>query len=423
MPKLSLRQPRYCHHRATGLACCYLGGRVVYLGPYGSPESKREYKRVLADWLSPTTETKSDEAPAGGKHVAVPKSVALSEVIQRFREHAKAYYRESRENHNLRDAIRPLRVMFGKLDANEIRASHLRQVRDEMVKSGLARRTVNDRVNRIRRLFRWAVAEDLVEPMVLERLRALEPLRWGRGGVERAPVKPVNWERVERTLPYLTEMTRAMVLVGWHSGARPGELTSLSTSMIDTAGSVWVARLTRHKNQHRGQIRELLFGPQAQAALTPWLLPKRPDEPIFSPKRIDPRRKRGARKPGREYGRSGLNTAVRRACEKAFVHPELKAILDRPAPDGGYAQIKAWRKARDAEVRTWKRKNRDALREWEGAHYWSPNQLRHAAATRLREQHGIEAAQVALGHAKPDTTLIYSAAAKARAIEAIRLVG
>jgi integrase len=54
---------------------------------------------------------------------------------------------------------------------------------------------------------------------------------------------------------------------------------------------------------------------------------------------------------------------------------------------------------------------------------WSPNQLRHAAATRLRELHGIEAAQVALGHARPDTTLIYSNAARAWALEAIKLVG
>jgi integrase len=54
---------------------------------------------------------------------------------------------------------------------------------------------------------------------------------------------------------------------------------------------------------------------------------------------------------------------------------------------------------------------------------WSPNQLRHAAATRLRELHGIEAAQVVLGHARPDTTLIYTSTARARAIEAIRNVG
>jgi len=40
---------------------------------------------------------------------------------------------------------------------------------------------------------------------------------------------------------------------------------------------------------------------------------------------------------------------------------------------------------------------------------WSPNRLRHQAATKLNADHGIESAQLILGHARPDTTLIYVA--------------
>ena len=39
---------------------------------------------------------------------------------------------------------------------------------------------------------------------------------------------------------------------------------------------------------------------------------------------------------------------------------------------------------------------------------WSPNRLRHTAATEFRKQFGLESAQVVLGHAKPNTTLIYA---------------
>ena len=39
---------------------------------------------------------------------------------------------------------------------------------------------------------------------------------------------------------------------------------------------------------------------------------------------------------------------------------------------------------------------------------WTPNQLRHTAATTLREQSGLEAAWAVLGHDRPDTTLIYA---------------
>ncbi len=43
-----------------------------------------------------------------------------------------------------------------------------------------------------------------------------------------------------------------------------------------------------------------------------------------------------------------------------------------------------------------------------GVEPWSPNQLRHAKATELRREFGIEAAQVTLGHSSPRTTEIYA---------------
>jgi integrase len=39
---------------------------------------------------------------------------------------------------------------------------------------------------------------------------------------------------------------------------------------------------------------------------------------------------------------------------------------------------------------------------------WHPNQLRHTHASEVRRVFGIEAAQVALGHARADVTQIYA---------------
>ena len=39
---------------------------------------------------------------------------------------------------------------------------------------------------------------------------------------------------------------------------------------------------------------------------------------------------------------------------------------------------------------------------------WSPNRLRHTAATEIRRTFGLEAAQVALGHSQADVTQIYA---------------
>ena len=48
------------------------------------------------------------------------------------------------------------------------------------------------------------------------------------------------------------------------------------------------------------------------------------------------------------------------------------------------------------------------LKKWQSEHRWSPNQLRHTAATEIRREFGLEGAQVALGHASADVTQIYA---------------
>ena len=55
--------------------------------------------------------------------------------------------------------------------------------------------------------------------------------------------------------------------------------------------------------------------------------------------------------------------------------------------------------------------------------HWHPNQLRHTAATMIRKEFGLEAAQVILGHSKADTTQIYAERDAAKAIEIIRKIG
>jgi integrase len=39
---------------------------------------------------------------------------------------------------------------------------------------------------------------------------------------------------------------------------------------------------------------------------------------------------------------------------------------------------------------------------------WTPHRIRHTRATAIRKEFDIEAAQIILGHSKPDTTLVYA---------------
>ena len=54
---------------------------------------------------------------------------------------------------------------------------------------------------------------------------------------------------------------------------------------------------------------------------------------------------------------------------------------------------------------------------------WSPNRLRHSAATEIRKQFGLEAAQVTLGHATADVSQIYAERDLTLAVEVMRKIG
>ena len=43
-----------------------------------------------------------------------------------------------------------------------------------------------------------------------------------------------------------------------------------------------------------------------------------------------------------------------------------------------------------------------------GVPHWHPNQLRHLFATEVRKDHGLEAAQVLLGHSRANVTEVYA---------------
>ena len=55
------------------------------------------------------------------------------------------------------------------------------------------------------------------------------------------------------------------------------------------------------------------------------------------------------------------------------------------------------------------------LEPGEGVPDWTPHQLRHSAATRLRKDHDIEAARLVLGHTSAAVTEIYAEIDKAKA--------
>lgn len=115
---------------------------------------------------------------------------------------------------------------------------------------------------RVRRMFRWAVSEELCPSDVLQALVAVAGLRKGRTAAPDAPsVRPVAESVVNATLPHLPRVIRDMVRLQLLSGCRPGEIISLKPSDVCRDGEVGEYAPASHKTEHHGQVAPHLFRP------------------------------------------------------------------------------------------------------------------------------------------------------------------
>jgi integrase len=202
------------------------------------------------------------------------------------------------------------------------------------------------------------------------------------------------------------------------SGCRPEEACAVRRCDIDTDGPTWLYKPPHHKNAHRGKSRVIAVGPKAQEVLKEFFTPDIGDY-LFSPRRAveeilavrsanrrtprwpshvtrnaEKRKARPKRTPSERYNRGSYGLALDRACDRAFPPPRELAQRE----DETHAEwLERLTPAQRSEVEAWRK-----------SHRWHPNQLRHTFATRVRKQHGLEAAQVLLGHSRADVTQIYA---------------
>ena len=89
-------------------------------------------------------------------------------------------------------------------------------------------------------MFRWGVAEQLVPPLVLQALQAVEGLRKGSGEArESVPIKPIDDATVDATLKHLPAIPADMVRFQRFTGCRPEEVCNLRPCDLDRSGDVW----------------------------------------------------------------------------------------------------------------------------------------------------------------------------------------
>ena len=418
--------PKLRIHKATGQAYVVLNGRAIYFGNHRTCDPKAQYHKVIAEWLA-----------NGRQPQAPPNEITISELMARFWIHAEGYYRDAsgsptKEMENIRFSLRLLCELYGSTRAVEFGPRALKTIRKRMIDKGWCRNYVNKCISRIKALFKWATAEEILPGSIYHTLATVPGLKKGRSDArESEPIKPVLQEYVDAIQPYVSWQVWAMVQLQLLTAARPGEILKMRPCDIDRSGKIWDYTPVDHKTAHHGHERKIYIGPRGQEILRFFML--RPAEVYcFSPaeayaerrvrehaNRITPLRygnvpgsnckETTTRTKGAEYSVASYRRAIIRATEAAFPPPEH--LAQQP----GESKTK-WQKRLT-------KKEKAELKEWYKQFHWHPHQLRHNAATFLRKEFGLETARIILGHRSSAITEVYAEMDQQKALEVIMRVG
>lgn len=376
----------------------------LYLGKYDSAESWRRYHQFCASLESGGSE-RVDLRPGLDK--------TIDELALGYLDFAKRYHsrdgKPTKEFASTVSAIGQLCEMFGEKEGRTFTASQMVRLQDQLIENGYARKSINQRIGRIRRFFRWCCKHDHLPATLYHSLLAVDGLRRGKSGArEPEPIGPVDLQHVDALLPFVSPQIAAMTQIQHLCGMRPAEVCIMRRCDIDTSGEIWLYRPRAHKTDHHGQslvkaiprkaqdlIRQFfqadaeayLFSPQDAEA---WRLTHRPPyagrerkTPVYPSEMRARERTKAARLRRRErtisIARRRYNTdSYRRAINYGFARAKKAGVI---------------------------------------IPHWHPHQLRHTIATSISQVIGQQAAQRWLGHTHMKTTEIYAEKQTAELIE------
>lgn len=363
------RTPKYRHHKPSGKAFIEIRGFRHYLGDHNSAESFELYARKVAEY----------HAFGDVASQANPKEpIDVFELADRYLDFADKRYARNPDAMlaQVKRVIKTTQDLYGSMLVTDFGPVCLRAIRQKWIDENLARNTINCYAMTVVRIWKWGVSQELIPAEKWQALKSVQPLAKGEGGKELRKVLPAPLADVEAAIACMSPQCAALVRFQLATACRPDEAIRLRMADVNQGRSPWEWTLSEHKTaHHEGQeIKIILIGPKAQAAISDLLVNRSPEDPVFDA--VESMRWWRARSKNVKHGRYH-GTKKRDLKPKAFCY-------------GAY---------RDAVKRAC---------EAAGVPHWKPNQLRHLAATQLRAKYGIEAARLILGHTTANTTLIYA---------------
>ena len=282
------------------------------------------------------------------------------QIVRKYLEHCEDYYGTGPRSTTaaVELAVRPLVALCGHLDG--LALSDLKRIRLAMLEANLARSTINARIDKIVRMYRWLECEDYVPPGTYHRLRTLAHLKRGRSKAVDPPKRqPVDAAVVQMTLQRCHQPVRDMLAVQFFTGCRSGSLVAADRDQFVLDGKN-VSWFPKHKTAYLGHEMELPIGPKCQRVLRPYLS-----------------------NAGALFVHRRGTTYTPWSYRRALVRVQEQYNLPR----------------------------------------WTPHQLRHARANLVRSRLGVEAAQAVLGHRTVNATQLYAGRQLALAREAAEKFG
>lgn len=377
--------PTMRHDKERDRAYVRIDGVRHRLGKWGSDKAQVSYDALIASWLASgrvNTDGATAAKPAQAKPAPPPSSsgvLTVADLLALWMEDI-ATNGKGIESSSYGSARAAGRAMFAylTLPVDDFGPKVFKQVmRDyaktpvvtrKLLKDGTVinverprtRKYVNSVMVRIRKMFQWAVTEEMIDAAKAWRLQSVPLLEYGDPHAKESEDRqPAKQEVVQATLGALTRECAALIEVLSLTGCRPSEVCRMTMDQIyDRDKKVWRYVPRRHKNSWRGKIRHVAIGPRCQKIIEKQVeeFGLSDAEAIFSPRRSVPRKKKFGSNPDPRakefYGSNIVRKAVARACEVA------------------------------------------------GVEHWFPYQMRYAVGAKARQQGGIATTSATLGNSK-----------------------